>query len=162
MLALTAAHMTDLLPFEPVRPFPTRFDFDGQTGVLYPIQGRIWLSADLAQMMPDMPFEKWYEVADDAPKVGDAVTFSGFDYRGEKQAYSDRYWKATVTRVRAGHIVTKPEPWFSASGSCVLNADGKVIGIVVRMVRTGCQGGHCSGDVGVVVGVWGRWQEPEQ
>jgi hypothetical protein len=75
-----------------------------------------------------------------------------YDHESLESAYAPRLRQATLIRPLAGYLVLDSAPVKGASGSCLFNSQGEVVGIIAWGVRTG------SGDaVGVAVSVSGPW-----
>jgi hypothetical protein len=71
------------------------------------------------------------------PKPGDTVWWVQFK-EGAKNAFLSEPKSAKVLHNRAGYTVFEPAPDPGASGSCLLNSEGKAIGVVVwRIVDDG-------------------------
>src|SRR5690349_8340059 len=59
-VALTAAHVSDMRPFDKEVPlWPARFEGGGATGVVDAT--KVWPETDLGTMKPRRPFVRWYE-----------------------------------------------------------------------------------------------------
>ena len=162
-VALTAAHIPDKRPFDTSVPlYPHIWSSDsGRWGVLLPRLGGTSLDRDLSIMDSREPFEEFVVPAETPPLVGDSLWLVGYDWRGAERAYSKRVHKATVTRIQAGHIIVRTDAEPGSSGSCVLNADGNLVGIFVARTE------GFAWSVGIAVGTWGplmpniEKQEPE-
>lgn len=153
--ALTAAHVVDEEPFDPRVPLsPARWeDSLGNSGVIRKM--KVSNEADLAVVWvdPAKTFKRWYPIAKKGPREGDALFVKGYDFRTQKNVYGDREWtKAKVLRTVAGHIVFKPKVDFGTSGSCILNGDGEVVGVVAWILA--------ALDVTAGPAVWGDWLPP--
>lgn len=156
-LALTAAHVTDIRPFDASMPaFPLQWsDGLGHEGVLEP--AGVSRVRDLAVMTSAVPFARWYPIAQAAPAPGDRVWTIGFDWRTERGLYAKREFSARVLRVVARSLVFEDGSAPGASGACVLNARGELVAINVLHVQA-----EDGGAGGVAVGVWGEsFKRPE-
>jgi V8-like Glu-specific endopeptidase len=152
--ALTAAHVTDPRWFDSdFNLIPYRFDNDrGDYGLAIPrgVMGEVDLG--WVEVTPN-PVEP-YAVAEHAPAIGDKVYWIGYNIRKRKQAFETERYESEVQLVRAGHIFTKDSPQPGASGGCVFNASGEVVGIVVAGWGIG---NPYKTNIGEAVGVWGEW-----
>jgi V8-like Glu-specific endopeptidase len=104
----------------------------------------------VAEGHPDFP--SWYTVAGKAPALGERLWWVGYDWRKQKTAYQPQVFSAKVVTIRAGNIVLDTQAIPGSSGSCVLNAQGQVVGLLVW--------GHEMNDArgtAVVVGLWPPW-----
>jgi len=147
--ALTSAHVPDVRPFDPQVPlYPYRYSTAdlAQSGIVRP--RFVHAAADLGHVSPaGAPFERYYEVAAAAPKPGGKVTFWGYDFRSSGKAFAERRYEAKILRIVAGTIALSKEPDAGTSGSCVFDADGKVIAVISWSLA----------EAGVAVGVWFPW-----
>lgn len=73
---------------------------------------------------------RYYPLARTRPKPGDPVWWREFNNDIHKTLTTEER-RSKVLRVRLGHIVIRGLPAFGASGSCLLNSRGEVVGIVV-------------------------------
>jgi hypothetical protein len=149
-LALTSAHVGDMRPFDKdVALLPFRWsDGDGHGGVLDPVA--VSMAEDLAAYKPrEGQFARYYAVASAPPEPGTRLWLLGFDWRNGRDAFAPRVLEATVVRVVAGTVVLNKTAWRGASGSCVLNAEGEVVGIVRSLHEM--ENGQA---VTAAVGVW--------
>jgi len=78
------------------------------------------------------------------PEVGDPVYWFEYDFRTKKNAYRARRRTGSVLRLVGGHIIIDSEPVPGASGTCLINAKGEAVGIVVAAIEA---------DDGGVVGI---------
>jgi len=150
-VALTAAHVPDVSPLDREVPlWPYRFEGGGTVGVVEP-QG-VMSAVDLAVMRPQQPFARWYKRASEPPAVGERLWLLAYDWRSRKAIYADRVMSGRVLRVVAGHIMLDEEVPGGASGSCVLNEAGDVVGVVTWGQRTEDQR-----TAAVAAAVFGEW-----
>ncbi len=75
----------------------------------------------------------FYKTSDNDPKAGDKVYWVEYDLSKASVAYKMKTRQAKVLRVKAGHFVFDGEPVRGASGSCVFNKAGEVVGILIRL-----------------------------
>jgi V8-like Glu-specific endopeptidase len=149
-LALTAGHVVDPSPFNMgVSLLP----YMGQSAVWQGIiQGlRTYWTMDLAWAFPDTDFPSWYELGSE-PKAGERLWWVGYDWRNAKRGFERRLFSGEVTRSVAGTLFIDAETYPGSSGSCVLNAEGKVVGIISAVT-----GMESQEPVVMVVGVWAPW-----
>lgn len=148
---LTSAHVIDLRPFDNDVPLvPLRWeDQDGHAGMLKP--AGVFAERDLAIMTPsEGQLQHWFIIAEHAPSNGEPLWFVGWDYRKNK-GLSPRVWRANLLRIRAGTLVYSEPGEPGSSGSCILNAEGRVVGIV-----RGWASMHNDGRVGTGVAIYGE------
>lgn len=151
--ALTAAHVIDPRPFESTPLYPFRWQQGEADGIT--IGGAVSLTTDLADLQPSRPFPKWYPLAKEAPKEGAHLWIRGYDFRKGKNAFAPRDWEVEVLRIVAGHVVFRPTVDFGTSGSCILNEEGEVVGVIAKGITM-----RNDEEVGMGVGVWGNWLKP--
>jgi hypothetical protein len=126
-------------------------DDSGHSGTAIPFALNTY--RDLASLCADGPdFPVVGTVAAQPPAVGERVRIVGYDWRNRAAAYATRVWEVKVTRIVARHIVMLEGSDFGSSGSCVLDASGKIVGIMSRLTPVEGLG---SSYAGVAVGVWG-------
>ncbi|MGH8656866.1 MAG: hypothetical protein ACREYE_33880, partial [Gammaproteobacteria bacterium] len=65
------------------------------------------------------------------PQPGDMVYWFEYDFRTQANAYRARRRMAEVIRSVARHLLFDATPTPGASGTCLLNASGEVVGIVI-------------------------------
>jgi hypothetical protein len=106
-----------------------------------------WLRAD-----EDTPFPRWFELSKVMPKVGDAVFLIGYSFDNRKKAFAERVFETRILRLVAGLIILEQPGVPGSSGSCLLAADGTVIGINAGAKGLGDEGKQ--GAVGIAVGLW--------
>jgi hypothetical protein len=150
-LVLTAGHIADPYPLYSSVPFQHyRFsDSRGNEGHLSP--AGVMSDGDVAVMVPSLQLARWYDRAPAAPRPGDRLWLVEFDWGGEEEAYAEKPVPVRVVRVTAGNVVFRPTAASGSSGSCVLDAAGRLVAIQAwgREVK--------GSEVGVAVGVWGEW-----
>jgi hypothetical protein len=152
-LILSAAHLTDLRPFDPeagLIPYPWSNDA-GESGLMVPV--RIMSVHDLAQFVPVDPMVRYYRIATEAPKIGETLWWQEYCFDSKKCAFERENKSSVVTRLISGHVILKEELEGGASGSCVLNARSEVVGVV----SFGKPLNFLAGEVGGVVAVYGDW-----
>lgn len=156
-LALTSAHVTDLRPFDAAYPaFPYVWsDGHRHEGNLTPLV--VHRHRDLAVMRTTVPFTRWYPIATEAPEPGTRLWTLGYDWRKERDLYGPREFPVVLLRIVARTLVFEPTTAPGASGACVLNAKGEVVGI-----NTGGRQSEDGGMAGLATGVWGEtFSDPE-
>jgi len=70
------------------------------------------------------------------PEIDDPVFWFEYDFRTKKNAYRARRRTGNVLRLVGGHIIIDAEPVAGASGTCLINAAGEAIGIIVASIET--------------------------
>ena len=70
------------------------------------------------------------------PKPGDKIYWFEYDFRTAANAYRARRRMGKVLRSVAGHLVLDSPPVPGASGSCLLDTNGNVVGIVIATLDT--------------------------
>lgn len=151
-LALTNVHVVDSHPDErEYVPLPLMWGLpSGEVGVVVPALDNDRFR-DLARVMPHRgTFPRHYEIAATPPAVGDRVWFIGYDFRNRRDALAERVFEAKVLRNVAGTLVFYPPGTHGSSGSCVLDAVGRVVGVAYAGLSIAVQDA-----VGLAVGVWG-------
>jgi len=152
--AWTAKHVTTERSFfgiSTVRPmiFATHDDEQGTVIQIYSDKRR-----DLAMVEAVVgEFSYFYALAAAAPKRGDRVTLVGID-----DDYLPKRVIAKVRSVVAGSIIYDDTPGFGSSGSCVLNADGLLVGINTFGKIDGT-GGWLRGGSWALYGTWSQIPE---
>jgi hypothetical protein len=146
--ALTADHVISVqLGDRGIQPPVQWEDGLGNAGTANPIDR--FPSVDLAGYGGD--FTLTVPVGAEPPKKGDRVFWVEFSWESEDSAFERVVRSGVVTRVVAHHIIFKNRaPVPGASGSCLFNEKGEVIGIISLKVAIGW-----TGSVGRAVGVWG-------
>lgn len=149
-LALSNDHVFDPRPFENFPLIPFRGQSENWIGI---VRGMMtsW-EADLAFGFPTVDFPGWYEIAAEGPQPGERLWWVGYDWRNANRGFGRRIFSGEVTRTVAGSIFIDAEAFPGSSGSCVLNGDGRVVGIL-----TGVAAMDNSNSVTVAVGVWPPW-----
>jgi hypothetical protein len=86
---------------------------------------------DIASLVSkEEPLEFGFLFAETPPKAGDVIRWYEYSFRNAKEGLRNVLRTSKVTRNIALHIVSVPAPMPGASGSCVFNMDGDVVGIV--------------------------------
>jgi len=70
------------------------------------------------------------------PAVGDPIYWFEYDFRTQTNAYRARRRVGNVLRLVGGHIIIDSEPVAGASGTCLINAKGEAVGIIVAAIGT--------------------------
>jgi hypothetical protein len=149
--ALTAAHVLDPRPFEPKAPLvPYRFEsYRGEEGLAQPQS--VLASSDLGWLHLNVKVSKFYTYGP-KPVKGDKVYWVNLKTNRDNFHEMDVV-DAEVVNVVAGLIFTKgTEPKPGASGGCLLNVDGELVGIV-----SGVWTNEDYRRVGDFVGVFAPW-----
>lgn len=88
---------------------------------------------------------------------GDKVHWYEFDFKSRKKYLQPRKRKARVVRDVAGYLIFDKEPSAGASGTCLLNEDDEVVGIVVWGLKV-----QDSDDrIGCAASIMGVWKPKE-
>jgi len=104
------------------------------------------LATDLSYLQTDLELTEWY-ARGNLPAVGDVVTWVEYDFSKPERAYQPKARSSKVLGTRLSHIFLKEVPESGASGTCVFNAAGEVVGIIAWRQRVGMD------EIGVAVGV---------
>lgn len=70
------------------------------------------------------------------PQAGDEVFWFEYDFRTQENAFRAHRRMAIILRVVAGLVIFDQEPVSGASGTCLINARGQVVGIVSSAFET--------------------------
>ncbi len=105
-------------------------------------------SVDLALLSTKETLPVYYRISPTAPEVGAKVLVYGYNLG--KKHLPPRVVRTQVTAVFAGHLYYRNSPGPGSSGSCILDAETRV----VYGINTGRLGEH---GAGVGVAVWGKW-----
>lgn len=110
--------------------------------------------ADVGILIPQDNGPKQIRMAKTAPLPGDTVHWWGYDYRDRARALAGHKRQATIIRHEAGLWVLSELPNPGASGGCLLNDAGDVVGIIVWGIQL-----HDRSGVGLAVNLMiGRTQ----
>jgi len=130
-LALTAAHVIDPRPFDPKVPLQNGWWSDPTAplerfGAFTPA----WRerARDLGAITGTFP--AYFQIAKQAPAMGEELTFQGFEWRKKGKILAPRSWKAKPQYVAGRMLSVSENSSFGSSGSCVLNAAEEVVGIM--------------------------------
>jgi V8-like Glu-specific endopeptidase len=157
--ALTNAHIADLMPFDASVPlFGLRFATtdDRYQGYMHPFRAStiddlaIGSLVDLNEVAMAGPVP--YTLAEQAPTPGETLYWVGYDWKRRKNVADRLHLNARVLRVVAGHVFMDRTTYPGSSGSCVLNENGELVGLV-----TGAMSTNDRGSSAVITGLWGEW-----
>jgi V8-like Glu-specific endopeptidase len=154
---LTAAHVADFRPFDssvPLYPYPYSNEA-GDSGVMAPVG--VKTIQDLSEYIPGEPLTHYYSVAEKGPAKGDTVYWQQYNFENKDRAFSRVTKKSEVLRLISGHLILREEIAHGASGGCVFNGSGEVVGIV----SFGKELGSGKGEVGGVVSIYGDWLDAQ-
>lgn len=163
-LALTAWHVegwrSPLMPPIQTIALPLMGEIDGRPVTLI----RVWSDQrrDLSMVVITGPavFNKFYPQATEVPKPGERLWIRWFDV---EKGFAGMTVEVRVLRHEFGHLYLKPEsePFFGASGSCVLNKAEEVVGIYTGAYPERDSDGNVwwMGDAELVAGPWGTYHE---
>lgn len=145
-IIFTAAHVAQFENDEgiPIGPVPG-YAFSTEEGG----EGYVKVSAvnqvrDIAVLSLQSGDVSYYKLGA-TPEAGDTVYWREYDF--EEVALAEVFVETTVEHIVAGHVVTTDYPNQGASGGCLFNEEGEVIGIVVWSLMSG----------GVSVSITGVW-----
>lgn len=116
-----------------------RSGIPGMIGNMYATTERISNILDLAVLEPSDFLDRYHRIADRDPDIGEEVFWVGYDWRNRKQGFEERTFSGKVQRYVAGHIIIDKETDPGSSGSCVLNSNGEVVGILIAGMTFGDQ-----------------------
>lgn len=150
-LLVSSAHVYDVQPNDPNFPL---ISYRGQSPYWAGGTTGIWVSweEDLAFAVPTSDFPSWYAVASKEPQPGDRVWWVGYNFKNPKLAFDRKVFSETVVRSQAGTLILNGRAIPGSSGSCVLNAGGQVVGIL--MATTDMENGE---PITLVVGLYPPW-----
>jgi hypothetical protein len=152
-VALTAAHVTDSRWWDDTPLSAFRYSNDnGQSGIALPAGVHSEVDLGWIKVGPDPV--TFYEVSNIPPVEDDKIFWVEYNTKKEKNAFETERRESRVLRVVAGHIYMKDPPKSGASGGCLFNESGKVVGIVTSGWYVGFTR---EPNVGGAVGVWGKW-----
>jgi V8-like Glu-specific endopeptidase len=151
--ALTAGHVAGTWRGGVQAPQSYRGENSEWAGYLDAVLASTYEDAGVLRVDKDgVTFPSWYTLALRAPAIGERLWWVGFDWRKGKTAYQTQVFTAKVVTIKAGSIVLDTQAVEGSSGSCVLNAQGQVVGLLVW--------GHQMNDthnMAVAVGLWPPW-----
>jgi hypothetical protein len=153
--ALTAAHVIDIRPFDKGQPlYPFRYEtLSGDIGIA--VGGLAYASADIGWMKLSSPVSIVYPMAKSAPKREDKVFWLEYEMDDKKKAFESKRKEAKVLRSFSGQVVFDEAPEGGASGGCLFNESGEVVGIVSSAWAIGSFSTRHT--TGMATGVWGEW-----
>ena len=150
-LVVSNAHVFDFVPTNTEFPLISyRAESPSWSGE---VKG-IWTSwaADYALGAPSTDLPGFYPLAKEAPKPGERLWWIGYDWKNTRRAFERKVMSGEVVRDFAGSIVIDEKTFPGSSGSCVLNANGEAVGIIMGTMEL-----DNSDVVTVAVGLWGPW-----
>lgn len=129
---VTAAHVAyhPLMTGGGIVEVPLRYMYEtaeGQLGTADPFVPNRYV--DLAILATEPAITVFYPMGP-MPTVGDRVAWVEYDFRKVDMAFRPRIRTARVVNRVAGHILLDAEPVPGASGSCLMNTRGEVVGII--------------------------------
>lgn len=130
-LVITNAHVTDIEPTSAFALLPSRAwsEVEGDFG----LESRgVSYAADLSVMGPvsEIKLQHYFPIALDLPSPGDTLYWVGYDWRHKATMFARRVFSGHVLRVIAGNIIIDRETTKGSSGSCVLDGQGRAVGII--------------------------------
>lgn len=153
-LTITAAHMVDRREKHNFSAPPRmyfRYEFEGgQVGRGFSVQHS--RNADLAIVSIDKDPPYGYATLAPKPKIGDKVTWFEYDFRKNKNIMKKRSRKSKIIQIISGLVLLKDKASGGASGGCVFNENGHVIGLVTFTIKTE-DNKRATG----ITGLWGDW-----
>lgn len=152
--ALTAAHVIDVRWEDRNFPLiPYRFSNEkGDYGLAQPLT--VFAHADIGwlKLLPG-PVGS-YEMSERTPKEDDKVFWVEYETGKKNEAFKAKRRDAKIINVVAGHLFLDQAPISGASGGCLFNEYGEVIGIVTAGWKIG---NAYEPNVGEAVAVYGDW-----
>ncbi|UCD56791.1 MAG: trypsin-like peptidase domain-containing protein [Candidatus Hydrogenedentota bacterium] len=152
-IILSAAHVVHPRNgLNPPLPYPAFYAWSDQHQHAGYVQSLGLLPRDLGAfvLLDGMP--NYFHHARMEPLPGERVYWLEFDLSEKDKAFGPKQKTALVQRSVSGHLILDVPPKKGASGSCVLNDSGEVVGIVCWSVSLVARK-----SVGVVVSVAGPW-----
>ncbi len=153
-VVLTAAHVVN--PFHGVPTMNAVLvgyawsDGNGNQGMLEGVGASRSRDLGLLELKSGEP--SYYRHATKEPEVGDLLHWLEYNSSNRETVYTRRIKRAKLLRRVSGHLILDQEPQKGASGSCVLNMKGEVVGILTRI-----RGTDDGKTVGVAVSIAGPW-----
>lgn len=151
--ALTAAHVIDPDPLDKDSLLVgSRFvSGNNNIGVVFPVG--VSLFSDLGLLYSAQPFREVYRVSASPPAKGDEITYVYREFDSKKKFFERKTKTVKVHEVQGGTIISDDQLELGSSGSCVLNKDNEIVGIVAKV--------WLSMDRGFIIGIWGDWLDLE-
>lgn len=107
---------------------------------------------DAGFLASESPFPYQFKFAMRPALVGERLWWVGFDWRKKGQAGARRVFSGKVVSTPAGAIFFDVPTDPGSSGSCVLDADGKIVGVIAWAM-----GLQDQNSAAVAVGLWAPW-----
>src|SRR5574341_1302421 len=151
-VVLTNAHVVDVRPFDLAFPLSElRFESAmGDRGIIGPLRGLAF--TDLAVVTTSTPLTHFARVAAAEPAPGEAVWWALPSWQSRKRMLERTIVSGRVLRSWAGTLVIDRETESGASGGCVFNGSGEVVGLVTWGSEARDQR-----EATMAVGLWGPW-----
>lgn len=94
----------------------------------------------------------YYKHAEATPELGEFLYWVEYEYGRKSTVFRQKQQRAALLRIIPGHLVLDKEPVKGASGGCLLNVDGEVVGLIVWGQPTASRK-----VVAVAASVYGPW-----
>jgi len=143
---VSAAHLLEPLPLKGA-PQAYTYQQGESTGFLDPVQTLISRDLGFFTVAEGGDPVFFFARAPSDPKPGDKVYWFEFNVADDPLALKRKDGK--VRSIRAGHVSFRPSPAPGASGGCVFNENGDVLGVVIWSL-----GYKPSGIAALVTGKW--------
>ena len=128
-----------------------RYEFPGG-GTGWGKSVKVSKNADLAVVSLDAPPPFGFAELGPKPEIGDKVYWVEYNFEDPDEAMRRVERRAEVSNVVAGYITADKEVVPGASGGCVYNEAGQVVGLVTFGMGLG-RGRSAIG----ITGLWGKW-----
>ncbi len=109
---------------------------------------------------------QYYQIAKEGPKVGEKLSWLSYNWEKRRDAGKPLLVQGEVTSVAAGNVYFDGTSAPGSSGSCVLNENNEVVGLMMARIPIGTpiwnEGNRSYNQemAAVAVGVWGNWFPP--
>ena len=156
---LTAGHNIDPWSWAERSPYLGRLvsfsweDSGGNSG--YAHGAYVHPARDLGVLHVTNGTPAYYPLASEEPEIGDVLIWREYDRSAKRRAYHRKIQRARLVNSFAGNLIMEEPPHHGASGACVFDVAGHVVGIVTW--QTPLESGERIGHAVSVVGAW--WPE---